>query len=147
MIRGLHWQSDLFARLIDPMNQHDTTVRVRYVETDAMGFLHHSRYLAYFEIGRTELFRAQGGNYREMEESGLFLVIARVECRYLKPARYDDLLTLRTTISRITPAKLEHDYALYRGDELLTTAHTLLACVDREGVIQRMPEFVIEASD
>jgi len=129
------------------MKQHDTQIRVRYVETDAMGFLHHSRYLAYFEIGRTELFRAQGGNYREMEATGLFLVIARVECRYLKPARYDDLLTLRTGISRITPAKLEHDYELYRRDELLTTAHTLLACVDREGVIQRMPEFVIEASD
>jgi len=129
------------------MKQHETQIRVRYVETDAMGFLHHSRYLAYFEIGRTELFRAQGGNYREMEESGLFLVIARVDCRYLKPARYDDLLTLRTTISRITPAKLEHDYELYRGDELLTTAHTLLACVDREGLIQRMPDFVIEASN
>ena len=129
------------------MKQHETQIRVRYVETDAMGFLHHSRYLAYFEIGRTELFRAQGGNYREMEESGLFLVIARVECRYLKPARYDDLLTLRTTISRISPAKLEHDYELYRGDELLTTAHTLLACVDREGQIQRMPEFIVEAAD
>jgi len=129
------------------MKQHDTQIRVRYVETDAMGFLHHSRYLAYFEIGRTELFRAQGGNYREMEESGLFLVIARVECRYLKPARYDDVLTLRTKISRITPAKLEHDYELYRGDELLTTAHTLLACVDHEGQIQRMPEFIIEAAN
>ena len=147
MTRGSHWQFDLSARLIDPMKQHETQIRVRYVETDAMGFLHHSRYLAYFEIGRTELFRAQGGNYREMEESGLFLVIARVDCRYLKPARYDDLLTLRTTISRITPAKLEHDYELYRGDELLTTAHTLLACVDREGLIQRMPDFVIEASN
>jgi len=147
MTRGSHWRFDLFARLIDAMKQHDTQIRVRYVETDAMGFLHHSRYLAYFEIGRTELFRAQGGNYREMEESGLFLVIARVECRYLKPARYDDVLTLRTTISRITPAKLEHDYELFRGDELLTTAHTLLACVDREGVIQRMPDFVIATSD
>ena len=147
MIRDSHWQFDLFARLIDLMKTHDTQIRVRYIETDAMGFLHHSRYLAYFEIGRTELFRAQGGNYREMEESGLFLVIARVECRYLKPARYDDVLTLRTNISRITPAKLEHDYELYRGDELLTTARTLLACVDREGVVQRMPEFVIEASD
>jgi acyl-CoA thioester hydrolase len=147
MTRGSHWRFDLFARLIDAMKQHDTQIRVRYVETDAMGFLHHSRYLAYFEIGRTELFRAQGGNYREMEESGLFLVIARVECRYLNPARYDDVLTLRTTISRITPAKLEHDYELFRGDELLTTAHTLLACVDREGVIQRMPDFVIATSD
>ena len=129
------------------MNQHEIEIRVRYVETDAMGFLHHSRYLAYFEIGRTELFRAQGGNYREMEENGAFLVIAKVECQYKKPARYDDLLTLRTTISRISPAKLEHDYELFRDGELLAKAHTVLACVDRDGVLQRMPDFVVEAAE
>lgn len=129
------------------MNQHEIEIRVRYVETDAMGFLHHSRYLAYFEMGRTELFRAQGGNYREMEENGAFLVIAKVECQYKKPARYDDLLTLKTTISRITPAKLEHDYELFRDGELLATAHTVLACVDRTGQLQRMPDFVVEAAE
>lgn len=129
------------------MRQHEIEIRVRYVETDAMGFLHHSRYLAYFEMGRTELFRAQGGSYREMEESGMFLVIARVDCRYLKPARYDDVLTLRTTISKVTPAKLEHEYEVFNGERLLTTAHTVLACVDREGQLQRMPEFVVEAAE
>lgn len=129
------------------MNQHEIEIRVRYVETDAMGFLHHSRYLAYYEMGRTELFRAQGGNYREMEEKGAFLVIARIECRYQKPARYDDLLTLRTTISKITAAKLEHDYALFRGNDQLGTAHSVLACVDSDGQLQRMPDFVIEAAE
>jgi len=68
--------------------QHEIQIRVRYCETDAMGFLHHANYLNYFEIGRTELFRAQGGNYREMEERGLYLVVVQFACRYHKPARY-----------------------------------------------------------
>lgn len=122
------------------MNTHETQIRVRYAETDAMGYLHHSNYLTYFEIGRTELFRAQGGNYRAVEERGLFLVVVKVEVHYRKPARYDDLLTLRTTISRITPAKLEHEYELFRGSELLTSASSVLACVGADGNVQRMPD-------
>ncbi len=121
---------------------HEIQIRVRYSETDAMGFLHHSNYFSYFEMGRTELFRAQGGNYREMEEGGLFFVVAKLECRYHSPARYDDLLTLRTKIAKLTPAKLEHDYELLRDGELLATAHSLLACVDGDGALQRIPEFL-----
>ena len=80
---------------------HETTIRVRYSETDAMGLLHHSNYLTYFEVGRTELFRAQGGNYRRMEELGLYFVVVSIAVRFRRPARYDDVLTLRTTIKRI----------------------------------------------
>ena len=122
------------------LDEHEITIRVRYSETDAQGFLHHSHYFSYFEMGRTELFRATGGDYRAMEERGLFFVIAKLTCRYHKPARYDDLLTLRTHISKISHAKLEHDYHLFRGDELLATAHSVLACIDREGKIRRVPE-------
>jgi acyl-CoA thioester hydrolase len=121
-------------------DEHEITLRVRYSETDAQGFVHHSHYLSYFEMGRTELFRAGGGDYRAMEERGLFFVVAQLTCRYHKPARYDDLLTLRTRVSKLSQAKLEHEYRLYRGDELLTTAHSVLACVDREGNIKRIPE-------
>lgn len=126
------------------MNQHEIEIRVRYAETDAMGFLHHSRFFTYFEIGRTELFRAGGGNYRQMEESGLFFVVVKAECRFKLPARYDDLLTLRTTISRVSHVKLEHDYALFRDGTLLAEAHTVLACVDAQGQVQPIPEFVQE---
>ena len=122
------------------LDEHELTIRVRYSETDAQGFVHHSHYLSYFEMGRTELFRAGGGDYRAMEERGLFFVVAQLTCRYHKPARYDDLLTLRTRVSKLSQAKLEHEYRLYRGDELLTTAHSVLACVDREGNIKRIPE-------
>jgi acyl-CoA thioester hydrolase len=115
-------------------------IRVRYSETDAMGFLYHGNYFAFFEMGRTELLRAQGGNYRKMEEEGLFMVVVSIECKYRKPARYDDLLTLKTRVARITPAKIEHDYQIFRNGELLTEARSVLACVDRAGSVQRIPE-------
>lgn len=122
------------------LREHEIEIRVRYSETDAMGYLHHANYFPYFEMGRTELLRASGGNYRVMEEQGLFMVVVHAECRFRKPARYDDLLKLRTRISRITPAKLEHEYELLRGDEVLASAHTTLACVDGSGAIRRIPE-------
>ena len=109
-----------------------------------MGYLHHSNYFTYFEMGRTELFRASGGNYREIEESGQFLVVTKLECRFLAPARYDDELTLRTTIARASMAKLEHAYELRRGDTLLTSATSVLACVDSNGRVQRMPDCIID---
>ena len=121
-------------------NHHNTEIRVRYNETDAMGFLHHSNYLCYFEVGRTELFRAQGGNYRRMEELGLYFVVAKMEVRYRKPAQYDDLLTLRTEILRITPAKLEHHYCLMRESTVLAEADSTIACINRKGEVQRIPE-------
>ncbi|MCY2968495.1 MAG: acyl-CoA thioesterase [Planctomycetota bacterium] len=88
------------------MTEHEIEIRVRYSETDAMGFLHHANYFVYFELGRTELLRAQGGNYRAMEEAGLFMVVVSLECKYRKSARYDDLLRLQTRVEKITPAKI-----------------------------------------
>jgi acyl-CoA thioester hydrolase len=120
--------------------EHEIEIRVRYSETDAMGFLHHGNYFAYFEMGRTELLRAQGGNYRRMEDEGLFMVVVSIECKYRRPARYDDVLTLKTRIARVTPAKLEHEYQLYRDGELLTEARSTLACVNRAGDVQRIPD-------
>jgi acyl-CoA thioester hydrolase len=125
------------------ITKHSTEIRVRYNETDAMGFLHHSNYLCYFEVGRTELFRAQGGSYRRMEELKLYFVVARIDVRYRRPARYDDLLTLHTEIARVTPAKLEHAYRLCRGEELLAEANSVIACVNEAGEVQRIPEDLV----
>lgn len=127
--------------------QHEVEIRVRYSETDAMGLLHHSRYLQYFEIGRTELYRVQGGDYRAMEESGLFLVVARIEVKFRAPIRYDDVVIVRTTLSRCSPAKLEHDYEILKGENVMATGHSVLGCVDRTGQIQRMPDFLFDESD
>lgn len=125
------------------ITKHILEIRVRYSETDAMGFLHHSNYLNYFEIGRTELFRKQGGSYRRMEETGLFFVVAKVEVRYRQPARYDDLLTLETEIAKSSPAKIVHSYRLMRGDQMLTEGNSVIACVDRTGVLQRIPDDLV----
>ena len=121
------------------MNEHSIEIRVRYSETDAMGLLHHSNYLTYFEVGRTELFRQQGGSYRRMEELGLFFVVAKINVQFRRPARYDDLLQLKTRIDRLTPVKLEHFYELSRQGEILAEAQTLMACVDANGEVQRIP--------
>lgn len=117
-------------------------IRVRYAETDRMGLLHHANYLVYFEMGRTELLRERGLSYRDMEDQGFLLVITKVEVRYRSPARYDDLLTLRTTASRTTNVKIVHQYELLRDGVLLTEGETTLGCVDRQGRVQMLPEIL-----
>jgi acyl-CoA thioester hydrolase len=120
--------------------------RVRYAETDQMGVVHHSRYAVYFEMGRTELLRGTGYSYRDMEESKAFLVVAKLEIKYHAPARYDDLLRLKTTVTRLTRARIEHSYELYRvdGHQLLTSGATTLACVDAEGRPTAIPDAFFE---
>lgn len=122
------------------IQEHEIEIRVRYKETDAMGFLHHANYFVYFEMGRTEMFRADGGSYRAMEDSGRFMVVVKLNCRYRRPARFDDLLRLKTTIVKKGAAKLEHAYTLYRGAELIAEAESTLACVNRAGELQLLPE-------
>lgn len=124
------------------MREHEIEIRVRYQETDAMGVVHHANFLTYFEMGRTELLRANGYDYRHVEEGGVFMVIVEASCRYRRPARYDDLLRLRTVVTQVGAAKIEHEYQLFRGDELLADGHTTLACVDRAGQLQRVPEWL-----
>ncbi|MDR3621500.1 MAG: thioesterase family protein [Paludisphaera borealis] len=120
----------------------DTPIRVRYAETDRMGLLHHATYFVYFEIGRTELLRERGITYREVEDAGHFLVIIDIGCKFKKPALYDDLLTLRTTVTRVTHVKIVHSYQLFRDGELLAEGHSTLACVDRDGKPQGLPEML-----
>lgn len=124
--------------------EYSQQLRVRYSETDAMGLLHHANYLTYFEIGRTELFRQQGGSYRRLEELGLFFVVVSVNVQFKRPARYDDVLTLVTRIIKQSPAKIQHHYQLSRDGELLCTADTVVACVNGAGVVQRIPENLVE---
>jgi acyl-CoA thioester hydrolase len=120
----------------------DITIRVRYAETDRMGLLHHANYLVYFEQGRIELLRSRGWNYKDLEDQGYLLVLTKVEVRYRSPARYDDLLTLRTTVVRTTMVRIDHQYELYRENVLLAEGTTTLACVDRQGQPQALPEIL-----
>ena len=120
----------------------EITIRVRYAETDRMGLLHHANYLVYFEQGRTELLRQMGYSYRDVEDQGFFLVLTKVAVRYKSPARYDDLLTLRTTVVRITSVKIEHRYELLRDGLPLAEGESTLGCVDRQGRVQALPAFL-----
>ena len=121
-------------------------VRVRYAETDRMGLLHHANYLVYFEQARTELLRQQGRTYKDLEDAGYFLVIAKIEVKYRSPAHYDDLLTIRTTITRVSPIRLEHRYEVFREGSLIAEATSTLACVDRQGKLQQMPEWITSSN-
>src|SRR5436190_23602906 len=118
-----------------------TEIRVRYAETDRMGLLHHANYLVYFEQARTELLRSQGLTYREMEDQGFFLVITNVEVKFKSPAHYDDVLTVKATVARSTPIRIEHTYEVTCDDRLIAQGKTTLACVDRNGKLQALPEW------
>jgi len=117
-------------------------IRVRYAETDRMGLLHHSMHLVYFEQGRTELLRSRGLAYKDLEDQGFLLVLTHVEVRYRAPARYDELLTLRTTVERTTAVRIDHKYELLRDGTLLAEGKTTLACIDREGHVQPLPDML-----
>ena len=129
------------------LKQHEIEIRVRYQETDGQGRLHHANYINYFEVGRVELLRASGKSYRELEEEGLFLVVAEADCRYFTAAQYDDALRLRTTTVRAKGARIEHHYELFRGEERLATGRTVIACVDRQGRVRRLPEWLRSETD
>ncbi|MBN1488300.1 MAG: acyl-CoA thioesterase [Phycisphaerae bacterium] len=125
----------------------DIEIRVRYAECDPMGMLHHSRYFEYFEMGRTELLRQGGTRYRDCEARGVFFVVAKIECRFKAPARYDDVLTLTTCVTRTTRARIDHGYILKRNGRILCEATSTLACVGPDGRPIPIPDDVLsEAS-
>lgn len=113
------------------MREHTIQVRVRYSETDQMGVVYHGNYIPYFEIGRVEWLRDKGVSYKSLEEGGIALPIVSMTLNYKKPARYDDLLTIRTVFKSQTSVKLEFECEITSEDgQLLTTAYFLLVFVD-----------------
>ncbi|TAG57270.1 MAG: acyl-CoA thioesterase [Cytophagales bacterium] len=105
-------------------------IRVRYAETDQMGFVYYGNYATYFEVARVESLRALGMSYKELEKSGIMLPVLEYNCKYLKPAKYDDLLTIKTTIKSIPTARIFFDYEVFNENkELLTIASTTLVFV------------------
>lgn len=122
------------------MTSNETEIRVRYAETDAMGYLHHAQYYVFFEEGRIELLRRCGLSYREMEQRGLYYVVVTLQCRYRMPARYDDVLTLRTTTERLTRVRVDHRYELTRDGVLLAEAGSTIACIDGQGKPIGLPD-------
>jgi len=120
----------------------DLEVRVRYAETDQMGVAHHASYLVWFEAGRTEFIRERGRSYAQIEAGGWLLVVVESRCRYLRPARYDDVLIIRTHLASLGPASLEFAYEAIRKADgvVLTRGATVHAAVDRTGRPRRIPD-------
>ena len=122
------------------VQQCELEVRVRYAECDAMGYLHHARYFEYFEMARTELLRQSGHRYRDLEREGVFFVVARIECRFKRPIRYDDVVTVRVAVTRTTRTRIEHRYAILLDGVVCCEASSTLGCVGRDGRPVLMPE-------
>lgn len=125
---------------------HRFTLRVRYADTDQMGFAYYANYLKWFEAGRAELFRALGSSYRVVEEAGVSLPVFDAHCRYLKPARYDDLLAIETGVLELRRASIRFGYRVTRVEpnrELLATGTTDHAFMTPAGRPTRPPAFLV----
>ncbi len=128
------------------MISHNIETRVLYAETDAMGIVYHANYLRWFEMGRTEFMRHLGVSYTEMESQGTHLPVSQVFCKYLRSAKYDDVLTIETSVDFLKRASIQFRYRILRrsdGAELVNGT-TLHAFVDKQGKIVRVPAAVKE---
>ncbi len=107
-----------------------------------MGVVHHAVYPVWFEMGRTELLRSKGGSYCTLEEEGFYFVVADLQISYKRPAKHDDQLLLVTSVESSSPARILHSYVLTKGNVIIATASTTIACVNADGVVQRFPESI-----
>jgi acyl-CoA thioester hydrolase len=123
-----------------------TSFRVRYAETDAMGVVYHTNYIVWFEVGRGEYMRQRGGDYAEVEREGCFFAVSEVYCRYVAPARYGDLVTVRTWIEEVKSRGLTFVYEVVMAEtgQTLVTGWTRHVCVDRQGRVRAIPEWLRE---
>ncbi len=113
------------------MEKHQHNFRVFYADTDQMGVMYHANYIKYFELGRTELLRTCGLVYQKLEQNGLITPVISLEVKYIKPAFYDEVLTVKTWISTLKNTRIEFSYELVNGNgELLTKAKTQLVFLD-----------------
>lgn len=119
------------------MYVHETPIRVLYAHTDKAGVVYYANYLEFFEAGRTEYFRSLGRSYADFEKDGILLTVAEASCRYLRPAEYDDLLTIRTWISRLRRTRIDFEYEVVGPDgQAVCQGKTVLACID---AVRRRP--------
>jgi len=129
------------------LKEHEIEIRVRYQETDAQGRVHHATYINYFEIGRVEFLRAMGRSYRQLEKDGIFLVVSEISCNYFRGAMYDDLLMLKTRVTRAKGVRITHEYELTLDGELVVTGHSVVASVSPDGKVKRLPSWLILSPD
>ncbi len=131
------------------IQSHTITIVPRYAETDRGGVVHHSVYPVWFEMGRTELLRVNGLVYKDLEQAGVFFVVAELNIKYRQPARYDEKLELETSCLVVSASRVEHIYKLTRcrDEVILAEGSSVLACVDAQGKICRIPDFMYPKSE
>lgn len=120
----------------------ETTLHVRYAETDAMGVVHHASYIVYFEEGRSNYARQRGSDYASFERSGYFLAVSEVNARYIKPARYGQQITVRCWIEDMKSRGLTFGYELVDAEtrEALVEGYSKHICITHEGQVARLPD-------
>ncbi len=124
------------------MDWHETEIRVRYAETDAMGIVHHANFLVWFETGRSEFCRSRGFAYKDMEEQeNALMVVAEAYCRYKNPAYYDDILTIRTKLLEVRSRSVRFFYEVHRksDDMLVAEGETQHVVTDRSQRVRTLP--------
>jgi acyl-CoA thioester hydrolase len=122
------------------MLQHETKLRVRYGETDQMGYMYYGNYAEYYEVGRVEMLRSLGMTYKAMEASGVIMPVLELRCKYIKPALYDELITMKVMLREMPGVRIRFDYELYNeAGELINIGETTLVFVDLEKKRPRMP--------
>ena len=114
------------------MIQESIEFRVRYAETDQMGFVYYGNYAQYFEIGRVKALKKVGLSYRDLEESGIMLPVMDLNIQYKKAAKYDDLIRVETTIPEMPTNRIKFEYLIYREEELLASGSTTLFFMEKE---------------
>ncbi|MBL8891295.1 MAG: acyl-CoA thioesterase [Planctomycetaceae bacterium] len=127
---------------LHPLQKFQLEVRVRYQETDAQGRVHHATYPNYFECARVEMLRAAGISYAELEAQGVLLVVTELGCNYRGGAVFDDLLVVEVETVRARGTRIEHQYTIRRGDEVLVTGNTVVACINPQGRPRPLPDYL-----
>jgi acyl-CoA thioester hydrolase len=125
---------------------HHTEIRVRYAETDQMNYVYYGNYATYFEIGRVEALRELGMTYKSLEDSGVMMPVLELKCKYVRPAYYDQLLRITTTISQIPETRIKFEYEVHNEkQELIHIGETVLVFVNmKTGRPQQAPVSMIE---
>ena len=118
----------------------ETEIRVRYQETDNMGVVYYANYFIWFEVARTEYLRSAGISYRQLEEKGMYLMVAGASCQYKSPAKYDDVVRIQTWISKMKNSSLDFAHKLYIGDRLIATGESVHVFTNRVGRPIRLPK-------
>ncbi len=115
------------------MFSYETKIRIRYGETDQMGYVYYGNYAEFYEVGRAEMLRSLGMTYKDMEDAGIMMPVLEMHCRYIKPARYDEEISIKIILQKMPGVRIVFKYEFYnQANEFIHEGETTLAFVDME---------------